>query len=229
MDNETNTPAERLRGLRKKRFHSAEEFARRIGRPAATVRHHENGQRGITPKVAAFYARHLKTRPEAILYGKGIYQDTVNTTINSPQAIAPTAVPLLDCADVEQFRLIVAGGYPMSDELTFVGEELDCGKRTFSTKVNDKSMEGASKEAICEGEIAIIDPDKSYAAGEIVAAIAPGFDGLILRKYRLNSFSDDGAAIFDLVPINPDYPSVLNAHAGNAQIVGRVVGALRKF
>lgn len=229
MDNRSQTPAERFRSLRRKRFESAEDFARRVGLAGSTVRAHENGTRGITSRVAAIYARHLKSTPEAILYGKGFNQDTVNTTINTPQAIAPTAVPLLDCLDVEQFRSIVSGGYPMSEELTFVGEELACGKRTFSTKVNDKSMEGAVKEAIYEGEIAIIDPDKAYAAGEIVAAIAPGFDGIILRKYRLNSFAEEGHAIFDLVPINPDYPSVLNASVGNVQIVGRVIGALRKF
>lgn len=225
MDNEINTPAERLKGLRKKRFHSAEEFARRIGRSAVTVRHHENGTRGITPKVAALYAKHLRTQPEVILYGKGFNQDTVNATINTPQALAPTAVPLLDYLDIEQFRSIASGGYPMSEKLIFVGEELECGERTSSVKVSDKSMDGA----IHEGEIAIIDPDKAYAAGDIVAALAPGFDGLILRKYRVNSFSPEGHAIFDLVPINPDYPSVLNANASSVQIVGRVIGALRKF
>lgn len=114
----------------------------------------------------------------------------------------------------------------MSEKLIFVGEELECGARTSSVKVNDKSMDGA----ISEGEIAIIDPDKPYAAGDIVAALAPGFDGLILRKYRVKSLSDEGSPLFDLASINPDYPSVLDAHASpDVQIIGRVIGALRKF
>jgi len=228
MTDHTTSPGERLRTLRKARgYERAEDLARAAGRATSSVLMHERDERGITPRMARTYARLLKTTPEALLYGKQFNQDIENATLNKPQGIAPTGLPLLSCLDIEQFRSIARGAIPMSDELTFVPAELDCGKRSFTIKVSDKSMECASREAIFEGEIVVIDPEREYAAGDIVAAVAPGFDGIILRKYRVNHFDEENHPIFDLVSLNPDYPSVLNAHAGNVDIVGRIISATR--
>lgn len=228
MNDDTTSPGERLRALRMARgYETARHFARAAGRSESSVLMHERDERGITPRMACTYARLLKTTPEALLYGKQFNQDIENATLNKPQGIAPTGLPLLSCLDIEQFRSIARGAIPMSDELTFVPAELDCGKRSFTIKVSDKSMECASREAIFEGEIVVIDPEREYAAGDIVAAVAPGFDGIILRKYRVNHFDEENHPIFDLVSLNPDYPSVLNAHAGNVDIVGRVISATR--
>lgn len=230
MTNDTTTPGERLRTLRKQRgYERAEDLARVVGRAVSTVLMQERGERGITPRMARTYARLLKTTPEALLYGKEFNQVDGITTLNKPQGIAPTALPLLLCTDIEQFRSIARGAIPMSDELTFVPAELECGKRSFTIKVSDKSMECAAREAIFEGEIVVIDPDREYAAGDIVAVVAPGFDGVILRKYRVNHFDAESHPIFDLVPLNPDYPSILNARAENVDIVGRVISATRVF
>lgn len=228
MNDDTFSPGERLRTLRKARgYDRAEDLARAVGRATSSVLMQERGERGITPSMARTYARLLKTTPEALLYGKQFNQDIENATLNKPQGIAPTGLPLLSCLDVEQFRSIARGAIPMSDELTFVPSELDCGKRSFTIKVSDKSMECASREAIFEGEIVVIDPEREYAAGDIVAAVAPGFDGIILRKYRVNHFDGDGHPVFDLISLNPDYPSVLEAHRGNVDIVGRIISATR--
>jgi SOS-response transcriptional repressor LexA len=228
MDRDIRTPGERLRHLRKMRgFDSAERLARVVDRSTSTVIAHENGDRNIPYQMARKYARALGTSIEAILNGRGFNQVTVNATINNPTPLASTGVPLLSCTDVEQFRSIASGADPMSDNVVFPPSGLKAGTRVFVVKASDPSMECASKEGISEGEDIYIDPDQLPISGKIVAALAPGFDRLILRKYRVTAFDGEGKPIFDLIALNPDYPSVLGAQALDVQIIGRVIGMFR--
>jgi SOS-response transcriptional repressor LexA len=229
MGHDQSTTGERLRHLRTRKGYSAEKLAKAVGRSVSAVLRQERDERGISPSLAKTYARLLQTTPDEILYGKDFNQVTVNTTINTHDALAPIAVPLLSCRDIEQFRSIASGAIPMSESVVFAPNNLNASKRLISVKAEDKSMECGGKENISEGDHVFIDPEQSYAAGDIVAAVAPGFDTLIFRKYRVTSFGDDGSDLFDLIPFNPDFPSVLEAHAKNVIIVGRVVGAFRTF
>ncbi len=230
MDRENTTPGERLRHLRKLRgFDSAERLARVVDRSTSTVIAHENGDRNIPYQMARKYARALGTSIEAILSGRGFNQVTVNATINTLTPLASTGVPLLSCMDVEQFRSIASGADPMSDNVVFPPSGLKAGARVFVVKASDASMECASRESIFEDEGVYIDPDQVAETGKIVAALAPGFDRLILRKYRVTSYSPDGKPIFDLVPLNPDFPSVIGANALDVLIIGRVIGVFRSL
>lgn len=225
------TRGERLRRFRLAAGYSAERLAKVAKVSISTVLRHERDERGINPDQAKTYARLLRKTPSEILYGKQFNQDAVNTTINTLAGLAPTPVPLLSYRDVDQFRSIASGAIPMSDSVVFAPNNLNAGKRVTSVEVYDKSMECQSEESIKEGEHVFIDPDQPYAAGNIVAALAPGFDGVIFRKYRINSLAEDGQPIFDLIALNPDYPSVIGAHALGVTIVGRIVAvaAIRRI
>src|SRR5215211_1487530 len=66
-------PDERLRWARERaRFKEATEAARRFGWNENTYRSHENGQRGISKKAAAKYARAFKIPVGWLLYGEGL-------------------------------------------------------------------------------------------------------------------------------------------------------------
>lgn len=65
------TPNERLRAARAKKFDTAIEAAEAMGIPASTYIGHENGHRGFPAKRAPQYARKFGVSEEWLLYGKG--------------------------------------------------------------------------------------------------------------------------------------------------------------
>lgn len=65
-------PDERLVWARTRaKFATASDAARRFGWNENTYRSHENGQRGISKKAAAQYAKAFKVPVEWLLYGQG--------------------------------------------------------------------------------------------------------------------------------------------------------------
>jgi SOS-response transcriptional repressor LexA len=226
MANEASTPGERLRFLRKKAgYYRAEDLAKVVRVSTNTVLMHERNERNIPYRRAKAYARLLGTKPEFILEGKQFNQDYVNQPIIAPAALAPVRLPLLSCTDVEQFRSIASGAIPMSEQAVFASQQLLPGRRAFAVEMPDSSIDGR----IAEEEHVFIDPDAEYKTGDIVAALAPGFVGLIIREYRVKSFDRDAKPVFELVALNEKFPSVPSDVAGDAQIIGRVIGAFRKF
>lgn len=229
MDNEQSTPGSRLRALIKSsQYDSVAHFARGARKSPNTVRAHISGERQILPEVARAYGRLLGRPPEYILYGKRFNQVGENAAINAASNLASYQVPLLDCRDMEQWGFIVAGSIPVSETKISAPTEFQEAKRTAAFMMQDPSMEGVNKEeSISQGEYVFIDPDGEYATGEAVVAIAPGFDSVIVRKYRVKAIGEGGKPCFDLVALNPDYPSVFDAHEKDVQIIGPVVGAFR--
>lgn len=222
--------AERLRALLKVSRHgTVRELARAINKPATSLYGHFSGARNLSYDKAEYYARLFSSTPDWIWSGKRLNQVTGNAAIKGDVHIVPILVPLLSCHDIEQFRTIVAGENPMSNESVPVPPGVLASDRTYALKIEDKSMEGGD-ESIRQGEYAIVEPDQKYSTGNIVVAIdAPGFDCAIIRRYRVTSYDNDGKPQFDLAANNPDFPSVLHAHTLNVKIVGRVVGAFRVF
>lgn len=222
-------PGDRLRYLRQKsRYTTQARLARAAGMSRETVSKHEQGQRNITVDAAEDYARVFGVRPEVILFGDGLNQVSVNTFIKSTRDVAPSTYPLLSSDQLEQFRSIVAGVYPMSDDKVSAPPGLETGERTFAVMMHDQAMECLHPDRIAYGEYAFVDPDETPRAGDVVFAIdVPGFKDGIIRKYRVSSHNDQGEPSFDLIPLNPDYPSVIGASAKGVKVVGPIVGAFR--
>lgn len=65
------TPAERLRFARERKYPDAKAAAEAMGARVATYIQHENGTRGIRPSVAQRYARFFGVAPDWLLFGKG--------------------------------------------------------------------------------------------------------------------------------------------------------------
>jgi SOS-response transcriptional repressor LexA len=219
---EDTTQGSRLRSLRQKRgYETALRFANALGMRHSTVLCHETDKRGIPPKTAKRYARFLGVAPEVIIFGNGLNQDYAKPSQLVLSPLASKVVPLLSCMDAEQFRLILCGAIPMSDESIAAPRELDAGERVFVVKMPDRSMEDGSRDSVYEGDYIYVDPDRPHAIGDLVGAIAPGVKGMVVREYREKSVGK-----FDLVALNPRYPSVIDAQDG-AQILGRVIGTFR--
>lgn len=227
MDSKKSTPGQRLRALRQAKGYDASEVADLLGIASSTVLGHENGSRGILPDMAEKYARIFGVKPELIVFGSGLNQHYGIEGIITAGTVALSSVPLLECNALELFRSIRDGERPMSEKSILAPIPLPPGNRIFAITQPDKSMQGEGDGSIAPGEHVYIDPDAKYKTGDMVAALLPGYEELIVRKYRRTSLGEDGIEAFDLVALNVDFGVEKDAHKRATQIVGRVIGAYR--
>ena len=77
------------------------------------------------------------------------------------------------------------------------------------------------------GDRVLIDPEVSPNPGDYVAAKNTKL-GATFKKYRVRGINESGQEIFDLVPLNPDYP-VMRSDEHHLEIIGTMVEHRRKF
>ncbi|MGI9276856.1 MAG: LexA family protein [Endozoicomonas sp.] len=103
------------------------------------------------------------------------------------------------------------------------------GGSAFAIQVEGDSMIPEFRE----GDTVLVDPDQPVSPGDIVIARLSsnilGKTEITLRKYRARGTDDNGAEIFELAPLNNDYPTLLINQNNPATIVGAVVEHRRKF
>lgn len=81
-----------MRAARSLKYKASTMLAEVTGLKAVTVRAHENGQNGMTHKIASQYAAALDVTPEWLLYGSGSFGDRpVSDT--SPKFSLETTAP----------------------------------------------------------------------------------------------------------------------------------------
>ncbi len=77
------------------------------------------------------------------------------------------------------------------------------------------------------GERVLIDPEVTPSPGDYVAARNTK-QGATFKKYRVRGISESGQEIFELVPLNSDYP-VLRSDEHHLEIIGTMIEHRRKF
>lgn len=119
------------------------------------------------------------------------------------------------CGQVRDRRWYIENGdYDWVDE--------DLPDETVSMEVKGRSMEPRFNE----GDIVIVDPTIKPMPGDFVVSIrqsnfADDIEGTI-KKYRPTGYDENGNEIFDLVPLNPDFPT-LKSDRDNCSIYGVVI------
>lgn len=118
----------------------------------------------------------------------------------------------------------VAAGRPILaveniDGVIAVDEMLTRSKECFALRVSGDSMKGAG---IFDGDVVVVNPQPTAKSGDIVVALLD--DEATVKKY----VRERGRVV--LRPENPDYDDiVLDRRSGDAQVLGRVVGLMRKI
>lgn len=110
-------------------------------------------------------------------------------------------LPLITAEQVEMFS---SGALQneRTDNYVYRGE--DIGARAFRLIVTDRSME----PIFFEGDELTCDPDLSVEPGNYVIAKLDREEVASIRQYRLQGYDDQRRPIADLVPANPNYPTV---------------------
>ena len=123
---------------------------------------------------------------------------------------------------------VQAGSFePCADRLgegvyEYVTTDLDANSNAFAVWVQGNSME----PDFSEGDLIIVDPDAVPSPGDFVVA-KNGSEEATFKKYRPRGYKEDGSEVFELVPLNEDYPK-LSSETCAITIIGKVIEH-RKF
>lgn len=94
----------------------------------------------------------------------------------------------------------------------------DLGRLAFALEITGESM----LDEFYPGDIVIIDPAIKPLPGDYVVARIESDGSATFKKYRSRGNDAQGQAIFELMPLNPDYPTVVV----NAENPGSIIGTM---
>lgn len=211
MKDENEVRGERLKTLREKAGLSQAALAEKCGWASQSrVGNYEKGVRKIGADDAGVLATALGVHPAEILFG---LEAVTNVT---PVQIGMRKIPVIS--------YVQAGAWTetcdrrLHDGATeYIQTDIDLGKMSFALEVRGDSM----KPDILEGDVVIVDPDVQPVPGDYVVA-KNGSHEATIKRYRPRGTNEAGEEYFELVPANPDYPSIRSDHS-QVMIIGVVM------
>lgn len=135
-------------------------------------------------------------------------------------AIGTRQIPLISYIQAGDLTSIMDDHAPgaASDYLL---TDLTVSRHTFALEIKGKSMEPDFKE----GDRVIIDPEVKPQPGDFVAAKTVddhGHGEATFKKYRPRGITATGVEVFELSPLNEDFPS-MRSDTMPLQIIGTMV------
>lgn len=102
-------------------------------------------------------------------------------------------------------------------DFEYVLTDMDWSENAFALKIEGDSME----PEFSPGDVIVIDPEIQPAPGEFVVAMNGG-DAATFKKYRPTGYDHHRNEIYELVPLNSDYP-VMRSTDRTLRILGTMV------
>lgn len=148
----------------------------------------------------------------------GISVDTLFAGIQNVASatIGTRKVPVISAIQAGMWAEIVDNFQP-GDAGDWLITDIDLSKEAFALDIRGNSMEPEFKD----GDRVIIEPAISPQPGDFVAA-KNGEQEATFKKYRPRGMDAQGNVIFELVPLNEDYPT-LRSDVQPIRIVGTMV------
>ena len=164
------------------------------------------------PKNTLLVARALRTSMEWLLTGEG-NEDDLSVTVSSDGVINVVPAPI-GLRQIPVISYVQAGCWTescdcraMDGSIETITTDQDLGSMAFALEVRGDSM----APEILEGDVVVIDPDVDPLPGDIVAA-KNGSHEATIKQYRPRGTNDQGQEYFELVPLNPVYPTMRSDH-----------------
>jgi SOS-response transcriptional repressor LexA len=123
-------------------------------------------------------------------------------TNTKPAAMGRRAIPVISAIQAGAFREITSP-YEVGDGYATLYSDDDYSKWAFGLEIEGDSMLPDFKP----GDLVIIEPEWEPRPGEYVAA-KNGRNEATFKKYRPRGTDDSGNIIFELAPLNDDYPTL---------------------
>lgn len=158
--------------------------------------------------------------------GQGAMRDDIHAN-TSPAELGGRRVPLISLIQAGNWREVVDNFQPGdAEEWLYTDAHLTSG--AFALQIVGNSMEPEFRE----GDRVIIDPGVAPRPGSFVAAVngqsAAAERQATFKKYRPRCIDEAGNVIFELVPLNDDYPT-LRSDVQPIEIIGTMVEHRRYF
>ena len=181
-----------------------------VGRTKGNIGHWETGKH--TPSLEQIAAISVATGfPMPAL---GVQSAAVS--IVAPAQMGGRRVPVITSIQAEMWAEIVDSFQP-GDAGDWLLTDIDLSDSAFALDIRGNSMEPEFKD----GDRVIIDPEIAPQPGDFVAA-KNGEQEATFKKYRPRGMDAHGNIIFELVPLNDDYPT-LRSDVQHIRIVGTMV------
>ena len=208
MKDENEVRGERLKTLREKAGLSQAALAEKCGWASQSrVGNYEKGVRKINADDAAILADALGVHPAEILFGL----EPVNNVIPAP--IGMRQLPIISYVQAGCWTE-TCDCRAMDGSIETINTDLDLGSMAFALEVRGDSM----APEILEGDVVVIDPDVDPLPGDYVVA-KNGSHEATLKQYRPRGTNEQGQEYFELVPLNPVYPTMRSDH-NHVAIIG---------
>ena len=194
------------------------ELAIQVDSDVGNISRLERDLQGFSPQLLSKIADALSV-PVAELFS-----DSPQPKPHNNVEIAPP-----DIHRIPVLNYVQAGVWASPDEIregdgnfSYITTDLELGDRAFAIVIRGNSME----PEFVEGDVVLIDPDEPLHPGDFVVA-KNGEEEATFKKYRPRGSKEDGSELFELKPLNDDYPTI-SSDREPIRIIGTMVEHRRR-
>ncbi|HHQ4801523.1 TPA: LexA family protein [Aeromonas veronii] len=206
--------SERIRELRKKHGLTQQKLGELIGVKKSSISQWENDEHSPSGDNLAQLSKVFGVSAHWLATGKGSPELS-----NVEPAVIPQGnrVPILSYVQAGNWREMCEQATAFDGNVEYVSAGGEIGPYGFGLWLRGDSMLPQFKE----GDLIIVDPDESPQPGDYVVA-KNGSDEATFKKYRPRGIDESGQEVFELVPLNDDYPT-MHSDRQHIQIIGVMV------
>jgi SOS-response transcriptional repressor LexA len=199
-----------------------EYLAKKLGINRVSISQWERGDTSPKGNNLVRLAEILGVKPEWLLFGEDAV-DGAGTNLagyhNVEPAVIPhgSRVPILSYVQAGNWREMCEQAATFDGNVEYVSASVDIGPCGFGLWLRDNSM----TPFFSEGDLVIVDPDEPPRPGDYVVA-KNGGEEATFKKYRPRGIDENGQEVFELVPLNDDYPP-MHSDRQHIEIIGVMV------
>ncbi|MCX0436596.1 MULTISPECIES: LexA family protein [Aeromonas] len=206
--------SERIRELRKKHGLTQQKLGELIGVKKSSISQWENDEHSPSGDNLAQLSKVFGVSAHWLATGKGSPELS-----NVEPAVIPQGnrVPILSYVQAGNWREMCEQATTFDGNVEYISAGGEIGPYGFGLWLRGDSMLPLFKD----GDLIIVDPDESPQLGDYVVA-KNGSDEATFKKYRPRGIDESGQEVFELVPLNDDYPT-MHSDRQHIQIIGVMV------
>ncbi|WP_421291060.1 LexA family protein [Aeromonas taiwanensis] len=215
---------ERIKQTRKRLGYSQEILGSRVGVSRVSISQWERGENTPNGRYLNDLAAALGVTVDWLLTGEGEGAVTPAPEVipgyhNVEPAVIPQGnrIPILSYVQAGNWREICEQATTFDGNVEYVTPSVDIGPCGFGLWIRGHSM----TPMFNEGDLVIIDPDEQPRPGDYVVA-KNGSEEATFKKYRPRGIDENGQEVFELVPLNDDFPT-MHSDRQHIEIIGVMV------